>query len=153
MTTMPAAPRIGTVIADRRLVAPDGRAVRVVVGVPRRHRNGVDWACPFRIHGAGVSRVERGYGVDSMQALTTALEGIRVVLDETGLALGWNLGRGAIVAGETGFIRALPLGFGPVFRRRIERLVDRLVQREWTREIQRLKRRGRRRRSKAATVR
>ena len=32
-----------------------------------------DWECPFRIHGAGISRVEFGYGIDSMQALTTAL--------------------------------------------------------------------------------
>ena len=126
-----AAPRIGTIIAERRLVVRDGGGeVRVAIGVPRRDRNGFDWACPFRVHGAGVSRVERGYGVDAMQALTTALEGIRVVLDETGLALGWNLGAGAVFDGETGFTRSVPIALGGGFSRRMERLLDRELRRD-----------------------
>jgi hypothetical protein len=149
---MPAAPRIGTVLAERRLVtAGDGAAVRVAIGVPRRDRDGVDWACPFRIHGAGVSRVEYGYGVDSMQALATALEGIRVALDQTGLALGWNVGGGAVLEDETGFTRSIfAIGFGPAFRRRVERLAFRLLDREVTQEVRRLKARAARRRSKAS---
>ena len=146
---MPAAPRIGTILAERQLVSGDGAAVRVAIGVPRRVQNG-DWACPFRIHGAGVSRVDHGYGVDSMQALATALEGIRVALDQTGLVLGWNLGRGAILEGETGFSRSIPFAFGPVFTRRLERSMDRLLARESAREVRRLKGLAARRRRKAA---
>lgn len=148
---MPGTPRIGTVIAERRLAVRDsGGEVRVAIGVPRRLPNGVDWACPFRITGAGMARVDHGYGVDAMQALTTALEGIRYTLDRTGLALGWNLGRGAVFDGETGFARSIPFAFSPAFTRRIERLVDRLLARESTREVQRLKRRAARRRRKTA---
>lgn len=151
---MPETPRIGTIIAERRLIVRDsGAEVRVAIGVPRRVGNGIDWACPFRIAGAGLARVDHGYGIDAMQALTTALEGIRYTLDQTGLALGWNLGRGAIFDGETGFARPIPFAFGPAFTRRIERLVDRLLARESRREVQRLKRRAARRPRKAAAAR
>jgi hypothetical protein len=140
---MPTAPRIGTIIAERRLVARDGGVVRVAIGVPRR-RNEADWACPLRIHGAGVTRVEYGCGVDSMQALATALEGIRVVLDETGLSLGWDMGRGDVYE-ETGFTRSIPITWSPAVRKLLERLVDRELQRE----LRALERRGRRRRKAA----
>jgi hypothetical protein len=117
--------RIGTVIAERRLVVRDsGELVRVSLGAPRRRQGEADWACPFRIHGAGISRVEHGYGVDSMQALTTALEGIRVLLDESGLALGWK----GIFDDETGFARSIPIALGGAFSRRLERLLDREIR-------------------------
>src|SRR5206468_4954142 len=41
---------------------------------PRRMKGHQDWECPFRIKGAGVARLEFGYGVDALQALTTALK-------------------------------------------------------------------------------
>jgi hypothetical protein len=138
-------------MAERRLVTPDGAAVRVAIGVPRRRKE-AEWACPFRIHGAGISRVDYGYGVDSMQALATALESIRVALDETGLPLGWDMGRGAVFEGETGFTRSIPFAFGPVFTRRLERRVFRLLDREVTHEMRRLKAR-RARRTRAAKAR
>ncbi len=131
--------RFGTVLAERRLAEQTtGAAVRVTIGVPRPGTNGADWECPFRIHGAGIARVDFGCGVDSMQALTTALDGIRYWLDESGLALGWNLGRKAILDGETGFTRSIPITWAPSVRKRIERLVDRQIQHE----VQRLERRS-----------
>ena len=136
--------RIGTILAERRLVVRDsGEVVRVSLGAPRPGTDGAEWACPFRIHGAGISRVEFGYGVDSMQALTTALEGIRVLLDESGLALGWKVGpdRRDVFDGETGFTRSIPIAFGPARTRRLERLLDQ----ELRRELQRLQRRSKRR--------
>jgi len=128
----------GPIIAERRLVVQGTRkVVRVSIGAPRPGGDRAPWVCPFRISGAGLSRVEHGgCGEDSMQALTTALEGIRAVLDETGLALGWDLG-GFVWDGETGFAQAISYGFGPVVRRRMERL----VARELRAEVQRLKRR------------
>ena len=84
-----------------------------------------------------------------MQALADALEGVRHVLDGTGLQLGWDLGAGAVWDGETGFTRAIPFAFGPAFRRRMERLIER----ELTREVQRLKHRKPRRTRQAVKAR
>jgi hypothetical protein len=135
-------PTFGPVIAERRLVAHDsGAVVRVTIGAPRSGPNGVDWTCPFRIRGGGLAIVEFGYGVDSMQALATALEGVRYRLDASGLALDWRVGPGrdGVYDGETGFTRSIPIAFGPASRRRLERLVDR----ELRAEVERLKRRSR----------
>lgn len=132
----------GPIIAERRLVVRGTRAVvRVTLGTPTPHGSAGDWACPFRIRGGGLSIVDAGYGVDSLQALTTALDGIRVRLDESGLALGWKVGpeREAVFDGETGLARTIPIALGPVFRRRLERLLDR----ELRAEMQRLERRSR----------
>ena len=140
--------KFGPIIAERRLVADvTGAAVRVSIGAPRPGPNGVDWACPFRIRGGGLSIVETGFGVDSMQALATALEGIRYHLDQTGLSLGWRVGPGreGVYSGETGFTRAIPIAFGPASHRRLERLVDRGLRAE----VQRLKQRSGRRRTPA----
>ena len=135
--------RIGTILAERRLAEQvTGKVVRVSLGAPRPRTEDADWECPFRIHGAGISRVEFGYGIDSMQALTTALDGIRVLLDESGLALGWKMGagRGEIWHGETGFPRSIPIVLGPALKRRLERLFDSEIRRE----TQRLERRAKR---------
>jgi hypothetical protein len=147
---MPATRGFGTVIAERRLAVRDTRKiVRVSIGAPRPESNGAPWACPFRIAGAGISRVGHGFGEDSMQALTDALEGIRHWLDESRLSLGWDLGDGAVWNGETGFARPVPIGFGAAYARRVGRLMDR----ELEREVRKLKSRPARRGRKAATAR
>jgi hypothetical protein len=135
--------RIGTILAERELAEQvSGKVVRVSLGVPRAGTDDADWECPFRISGAGISRVEFGRGIDSMQALTTALDFIRVLLDESGLALGWKMGAGRQDTwhDETGFARSVPIALGPAITRRLERLVDREIQRE----VQRLERRSKR---------
>jgi hypothetical protein len=133
--------RLGTIIAERRLAEQvSGTVVRVSLGAPRPVTDGADWECPFRIHGSGISRVEFGYGIDSMQALSDALQGIRVRLDESGLALGWKFGPGRhdIWHDETGFARSIPLVLGAALSRRLERLFFREIRLE----TQRLKRRS-----------
>jgi hypothetical protein len=133
--------RIGTILAERQLAdRTSGKVVRVSLGVPRPGTDDADWECPFRISGAGISRVEFGRGIDSMQALTTALDFIRVLLDVSGLALGWKMGAGRqdIWHDETGFARSIPIALGPAISRRLERVVDREIQRE----VQRLERRS-----------
>jgi hypothetical protein len=133
--------RIGTILAERELADQvSGKVVRVSLGVPRARTADADWECPFRISGAGISRVEFGRGIDSMQALTTALDFIRVLLDESGLALGWKMGAGRqdVWHDETGFARSIPIALGPVITRRLERVVDGEIQRE----VQRLERRS-----------
>jgi Domain of unknown function (DUF6968) len=110
----------GPIVAERNLVAfnHEGERVRVTLGMPRWNRR--EWECPFRIRGAGVSEVEFGYGVDSMQALTTALEGIRFVLDKKFGSLGWE----DVLPDDSGFQRLIPITFGKAFSKRLERLVD-----------------------------
>jgi hypothetical protein len=112
----------GPVIAERRLVSRKDEAlrVRVSLGRPRPGQSEGEWECPFRIQGPGASVVEFGYGVDSMQALTTALEGIRAIIDEKFTSLAWDG-----LLDDTGFQRFIPITFGRAFSRRLERLVDR----------------------------
>jgi hypothetical protein len=133
--------RIGTILAKRQLAdRTSGRVVRVSLGVPRPGTGEADWECPIRISGAGISRVESGRGIDSMQALTNALDFIRVLLDESDLALGWKVGPGRqdIWHDETGFAWSIPIALGPAITRRLERVVDREIQRD----VQRLERRS-----------
>jgi hypothetical protein len=94
----------------------------------------LDWECPFRIKGPDVARFEFGYGVDALQALTTALEGIRAVLDEIGRPLAWS----GVLPDHSGFQRMIPIGAGPNFSARLERLVDR----ELSRHVRQLERRN-----------
>ena len=74
-----------------------------------------------------------------MQAVTTALEGIRVVLERKFGALSWE----GVFPHHSGFQRALPLTLDPAFSRRLERLVDR----EYKRYLRQLKERGTKRRT------
>ena len=111
----------GYVIAQRHLVSRDHEDKRVRVSLGKPRWNGSEWECPFRIRGVGVSELEFGYGVDSMQALTTALEGIRAVLDKRFGALAWE----NVLPDDSGFQRQIPITFGRRFTRRLERLVDR----------------------------
>jgi len=139
--------RIGAILAERRLAEQvTGKVVRVSLGTPRPGTGGAEWECPFRIHGAGISRIEFGYGEDSMQALTNALQGIRALLDETGLAFGWKLGAGRddIWHGETGFARSIPIALGAALSRRLERLFFREIRLETQRLERRAKRKSQR---------
>ena len=85
---------------------------------------------PFRIKGAGVARLEYGFGVDALQALTTALDGIRVMLDEIGRPLAWS----GVLPDHTGFQRMIPML--PPISARLERLVDGEVNR-YVRQMER----------------
>lgn len=115
--------QVGTVIGERRLLrgGDPEQAVTVTLGSPRRVKGTRDWRCPFRIAGLGLRRVEYGCGVDAIQALTSALEGIRAILDETGEPLSWD----GVLDGQSGFQRLVPLLPDPVRSRRLERLLDR----------------------------
>jgi hypothetical protein len=114
--------KFGPVLVRRRLVLADSsrRAVTVSIGQPRRTPGTPDWECPFRITGGGLSRIDYGYGVDSMQALINALLGLRVVLESTGKSFSW-LGADYII----GFPRVIPCWGDVSWTRRMERLVER----------------------------
>jgi len=88
-------------------------------------KDGKDWECPFRIEGLRGRRVLYGYGIDAIQALTTALEGIRVTLEQSSKRLSWISG----IPGDAGFERPVPRGLGLEFSRRLNRVVDREIAR------------------------
>jgi hypothetical protein len=127
----------GPTIAERHLVSRDQEAARVRVSLGTPRWNGSEWECPFRIRSAGRSEVEFGRGLDSMQALTTAVEGIRVALESKFGALSWE----GVFPHHSGFQRAIPLSLDVAFSRRVERLVDR----EFERHLRQLKQRNKRR--------
>ena len=124
--------KFGAVIARRRLtiVGASRRVVFVSIGQPRRMPGTSDWECPFRISGAGLRLFDCGYGVDAMQALITALGGIRFRLDSMGKSFSW------LGTQYTGFDRSIPFWGDAAATRRLERLVDREVLR-YVRELKR----------------
>ena len=113
----------GPVIGVRRLSRAGSQKVTVSLGKPRRMKSGKDWECPFRIAGLGTRGIQYGYGVDAVQALTTAFEGIRVTLERSGKRLSWIGGN----PGDPGFERPVPSALGLKFLRRLNRMIDRQV--------------------------
>ncbi len=116
---------LGIIIGTRQLfeVGKQKRVVTVTIGRPQKVKG--DWACPFQISGVGMKKVQHAHGVDSMQALIMAIEGIRSSLEKSGKKLCWTGGE----LGETGFTRFVPTFFGLGFSRRLDRLIDQEVKR------------------------
>jgi hypothetical protein len=141
----------GTVIAERRLNTRGvpRRSVGVSLGKPRKTKGSSDWECPFRISGAGIRRVEYGFGVDAFQALTMALEGSRYVLDRMETPLAWS----GVLDDHSGFQRFIPLLAWPrgtaTGTARVERAVDREIS-QWAREAKRRHVAARRRKAASA---
>lgn len=112
----------GEIIGERQLHRNNGprrRITTVTLGKPQRKQDG-DWGCAFRITGLGI---QYGYGVDALQALATALEGIRVILERSGQQFSWLGGE----IGYTGFDRLVPSSLGAKFNARLNQKIDREI--------------------------
>ena len=112
-------------IATRTLSDPEtGSVVKVSLSSPQLGADGV-WECMYRIEEVGERHDGKGYGEDGCQALSLALEKIRVFLDSRPRSLSWN----GMEPGLTGFHRVpTSIGFGIGFVRRLEALIDREVE-------------------------
>ena len=111
-----------SVIASRQLRTADRRRTRVVVRLAQpQHESSGDWVCRFEISGLGHHRLNAGRGVDAFQALQQALEGIRLMLDETGRKLSF------LDTGSHFFPKYVPQFFGPEFERKLNEKVEREV--------------------------
>ncbi len=112
----------GEILGERKLHRKVGQrtvVVTVTLGNPRKRKDD-DWECPFHITGRAI---QHGYGVDAIQALTTALEGIRVILEQGGQQYSW-------LGGDyTGFDRLVTSSFGTKFTARLNRIIDREIER------------------------
>lgn len=95
------------------------QTVSVMLGKPRAVSEG-EFVCPFQITGTGAADVQYAHGIDCLQALLMAIEGIRTSLEKSGLKFTWAGGE----AGEHGIPRFVPAFFGAEFSRRIEKMID-----------------------------
>jgi hypothetical protein len=111
-------------LATRKLNDQTDPAVEVEVklGYPEQ-RTPDEWACPFRILGLDAEIAEYGIGMDSLQALMMAHEGIATSLRSSGRKLSW-IG----IPGETGIRRQIPMMMGADFANEIEAHIDAKIE-------------------------
>ena len=96
--------------------------VEVLLGSPEQ-RTPDEWACPFRIVGLDGDTSEYGIGVDALQAIMMAQEGIATFLRASGRKLSW-MG----LPGETGIRRQIPMYIGADFANEIEAHIDAKIE-------------------------
>jgi hypothetical protein len=110
----------GDIIATRAFVDPSGQAVVAILYAPVKV--GTDqWKCEFRISGPPKDVEGHVYGFDSLQALTTGVEGLRIQLEQIGEQLRWG------VDGERGWLDLslqIPYAHGLEAQRRWTQLVE-----------------------------
>ncbi|WP_373691650.1 DUF6968 family protein [Hyalangium versicolor] len=111
----------GAIIAERVLTVVGSKArVHVRIGKPKKDRSSGDYTCLFSIEGLGEPLVQQSWGIDAIQALQLAMQGIRKALLPHVKRLRW----GGSEAGGLGFPMAIPESFGVKFSRRVERMVQ-----------------------------
>jgi hypothetical protein len=125
-------------IAERRLsvVGEPDREIVITIGQPYPTQP-EGWACSYAVAGIeGGSGIT--YGVDSLQALQSAIEAVRVTLKASRLVCTWSGG----VPGEIGLPRTVPTFEGSGFREKIERHIDREVRKfvRWAKARRRTRR-------------
>jgi hypothetical protein len=119
--------RLGRIIARRELTEIGSiRKVIVSIGTPRRHPK-CDWECWFSLEGLGKPHLQSVGGVDPLQALLLAVEGVRVTLDKTGRRFAW-LEDDPDKAGS-GIPRYVPTHYGPLAEARINVAIEREAKR------------------------
>jgi len=113
------------ILCERVLQYEDeGECVQVYLYIPEQVA-AEEWKCAFEISGGPFgSRMEKAYGIDAMDALYNALEGIRAVLAEgPSEGLTWHNGT---IPGH-GFRRLVPAFLGPELEKTVGSLIDNLI--------------------------
>jgi hypothetical protein len=133
--------KLGRVVGERVLTyGPKGRQRIIVrVGTPRQDDSRT-WLCAFQISGPRGSRIHAAYGVDAIQALQVALEGIRFHLARQRVRATWVGGE----KGDPGFPQTVPIAFGLDFATRIAKLIAR-EEKSFVRQVLKKRRQSRRR--------
>jgi hypothetical protein len=99
-------------------VGKPGKRAEVLLGRPRRSRRG-EWVCAFQFKGMQSTEIQRAFGVDALQALLNAVEGIRTTIEKQQCELSWAGGSGSGIPAQ------IPLYFGEKFARRITKMLER----------------------------
>lgn len=89
---------LGEIIATRMLHLidehGDKRAVSVLIGKPRPEEDLSGYKCPFQVVGIGAQKTHLAHGLDSIQALQSAMilvgANLHQLNDEVGGKLSWN---------------------------------------------------------------
>jgi len=97
-----------------------GRRIIAEIFTPRQVAH-EEWACRFVIRGLPGRHQHDAHGIDSLQALGLAMQGVRYHLERSGLPISFV---GAV--GEFGIYRQLA-GFDVPTTRHLEQLVDREI--------------------------
>jgi hypothetical protein len=132
--------KLGRVVGERVLTyGPKGRQRIIVrVGTPRK-ADPRTWQCAFQISGIRGSHVYAAYGVDALQALQLAFQGIRFYLARHRVRATWIGGE----KGDPGFPEVVP-SFSLAFDRRMSRIIAREAK-LYVREVLKRRREARRR--------
>jgi len=97
----------------------EGKPVLVRVGKPRKVSVS-EWECAFHISNIGMDEINYGLGIDGLQALIQAIEGVRVFLEKSGYEFSWDGGE----EGDTGIPRYVPTFYGKNFTEHLYKLID-----------------------------
>lgn len=93
--------------------------VEVQLGFPELRDKA--FRCAFRVKGLNQGKVAYAGGVDALQALINAIEGIATQLRESGRALTW-------MGGDPGLRRQVPIFLGPEFANEIEAFIETKIE-------------------------
>src|SRR5215469_16904888 len=104
-----------------RVLTRDERTDKILVAIGRPKKRRSEWECEFMVG----THIDRSKGVDSMQALITAIQAIRAFLDSDALGLHW-------FSSEFGTeIPHFATGYGRKFEAKIARLMEREKAKVW----------------------
>ncbi len=108
-------------ICTRRFTADvKGKRRFATAKIGRPGKSGRDWACKLVISNVGMKEPMLVYGVDQMQAILLAFEGVLTTLRNSGTEWRWIHGEKS----EIGIPRFVPGGFGRAFASRLESIID-----------------------------
>jgi hypothetical protein len=92
----------------------------IQIGIPKKS-TGIDWECPFYITNIGMKKEKYGRGIDGLQALINAIEGVRQHLCNSGIVFKWE---GGEEDGNTGLSMNIPIFFGKRFTDKLTDIIE-----------------------------
>jgi hypothetical protein len=110
---------VTTAIRQIQEVGKNSSNITIYLGVPSKVKAN-EWKCPFLLDGFEKPRIQFGRGVDGLQALLVAIEGIRVTLERSGKHFSWLGGED----GDLGLPQFIPTVFGAEFSNKMGQLVE-----------------------------
>jgi hypothetical protein len=106
---------VGQLVASRKLVGPSGAQMLVSIGAPEQ-ASVDDWTCRFSLG----EQTHQAHGIDALQALIMAIEGLRTHLSRAQEPWTWAGGE----PGDHGIPRHIPTAFGLQFADSVGKLLD-----------------------------
>ena len=112
-------------IATRTYQTASGKEVVVTLYAATNEHAPHAWTCQFTIEGLSQNASGQGVGMDALQALTVAIQGIRFHLEAAQEDFQWEGGE----MGDFGIPLAIPEGFGSRIEERLRSMLNEEVAR------------------------